>query len=60
MNNNMKIYTYKNKNFQISFCEIKRKYEVLDLNAVNIFGAGGFKSINEALKDIKIYIDLIK
>ena len=55
-----KIYTYKNIDFQISFCEKNKNYEILDLKGYNFFGSGKFKNLNSALNDIKLYIDLIK
>ena len=55
-----KIYTYKNFDFQISFCEKTKNYEILDLKGYNFFGCGKFKNLNSALNDIKLYIDLIK
>ena len=56
----LKIYTYKNVDFQISFCEKNKNYEILNLYGVNFFGTGKFKDLNSALNDIKLYIDLIK
>ena len=55
----IKIYTYKNYDFQIGI-NLYNKYEVCDLTARNIFGSASFDTIQEAKKELKIYINLTK
>tara|TARA_R100000081_G_C4702279_1_gene108268 strand:+ start:55 stop:312 length:258 start_codon:yes stop_codon:yes gene_type:complete len=54
----IKIYRYKNYDFQINL-NLQNKYEVCDLNSQNIFGSAFFKSIEDAIKELEIYIDII-
>jgi hypothetical protein len=54
----IKIYTYKNYDFQIGI-NLDSKYEVFDLNARNIFGSASFDTIQEAKKELELYIDII-
>ena len=55
----MKIYTYNNYNFQIGI-NLDNKYEVCDLKGKNIFGIALFDTIQDAVKELELYINLIK
>jgi len=63
----MRIYTYKNKSFQIvqwgdivaSEWVPTNMFEVCDLNGKNIFGSAFFESIQDAIKELELYIDII-
>tara|TARA_R100000808_G_scaffold20619_1_gene44544 strand:+ start:427 stop:615 length:189 start_codon:yes stop_codon:yes gene_type:complete len=58
-NKMIKIYTYKNYDFQIGI-NLYNKYEVCDLTARNIFGSAFFESIQDAIKELELYINLTK
>ena len=55
----IKIYTYNGFDFQIGI-NLNDKYEVCDLTARNIFGIASINTIEEAKKELKLYIELIK
>ena len=55
----IKIYTYNNYDFQIGI-NLYNKYEVCDLTARNIFGSAFFESIQDAIKELELYINLTK
>ena len=54
----IKIYTYNNYDFQISI-NLDNKYEVCDLSARNIFGSASFDTIEDAIKELELYINII-
>jgi len=63
----MRIYTYKNQSFQIvqwgDIVETEWKptklFEVCDLTGKNVFGNAFFESIEEAIKELELYINII-
>ena len=54
----IKIYTYNNYDFQISI-NLDNKYEVCDLTGKNIFGIALFDTIQDAVKELELYINII-
>ena len=54
----IKIYTYNNYDFQISI-NLDNKYEVCDLTGKNIFGSAFFESIEDAIKELELYSNII-
>ena len=63
----MRIYTYKNQSFQIvQYGDVvatewkpTEHFEVCDLNGKNIFGSAFFESIEDAIKELELYINII-
>jgi len=64
----MRIYKYKNQSFKIvqygdvvasEWIPVKL-FEVCDLNGKNIFGSAFFESIEDAIKKLELYINIIK
>ena len=63
----MKIYTYKNQSFQIvQWGDVVASewipvnlFEVCDLNGKNIFGSAFFESMEDAIKELELYINII-
>ena len=63
----MRIYTYKNQSFQIvQWGDVvatewipTKHFEVCDLTGKNIFGSAFFESIEDAIKELELYINII-
>ena len=63
----MRIYTYKNQSFQIvQYGDVvatewkpAKLFEVCDLTGKNIFGSAFFESIEDAIKELELYINII-